>query len=222
MRFGLAITACSLVALLCSCKGESALPIVRMPSYQEVMSTIKQRPSEELEKIYEGCPRPNGVFDNLAVGKKTWPGLSQYFLVRGFQVPATHYPGGREGDAPVPVVASPIDILGRAPNEFWEKGYQPLPSERFTLELRPLTHGRFRIVVHSSKGVSGEAEGYLNLSGEGNRCENGVLKVFWRKYDKTVPGWELYVESATGDVVMAYNTAKERGEISYRFKRISK
>ncbi|MBK9445202.1 MAG: hypothetical protein IPO00_03385 [Betaproteobacteria bacterium] len=152
--------------------------------------------------------------------KKRGIRLDRYFWIPGFLMPATSLPGGTKNDEPLPARASPIDILSRVDNEPWQKLYHPHPSERFTLELRPLEKGRFRIGVKSSLGPSGEADGYFNLSGERKRCENGVLKAFWRNYDKIVPGWELYVEPATGDIVMVYNTAKERGEISYRFKRI--
>jgi predicted outer membrane repeat protein len=165
------------------------------------------------------CPKPNGVFQNEAK-EKGGVILATYFTVPGFQMPATHVYGGSAKDEPLPASSSPIDILGGIKNGV-RQDYHRDPLEKFALELRPIEGNRFRIGVKSSTGLSGEAEGYLKLSGERQRCENGVLKAFWRNYDKIVPGWELYVEATTGDIIMAYNTAIERGEISYRFKRIA-
>lgn len=221
MRFRLAITICTLVALLCSCKGESASPIVRRPSYDEYMKNERAAaPSHSLDEL-EQCPKPNGIFDNLEVGGKGGPGLSKYFSVPGFQIPENSYPSNWPKGKVVEISSSPIAILGGMKNGLRQVYFAP-SSERFTLELRPLKSNKFLIGVKGTSGLSGEAEGYLNLSGERKRCENGVLKAFWRKYDQIVPGWELYVEPETGDVVMVYSTAKERGEISYRFKRIGK
>jgi hypothetical protein len=169
----------------------------------------------------EQCPKPNGVFDNLEVGGKSGLGLSKYFSVPGFQLPANSYPSNWPKGKIVEISSSPIATLGGMKNGLRQVYFAP-SSERFTLELRPLKSNKFWIGVKGTSGLSGEAEGYLNLSGEKKSCENGVLKAFWQKYDKTVPGWELYVESETGDVVMAYGDAKERGEISYRFKRVGK
>ena len=212
-----------LLNLLSACEsfGEGAKGLSR-PSYSEAKTAredAKKSSPIELDRLFAECPKPNGVFQNDAM-ERGGVRLEQYFLVPGFEIPATSYPGGKFGDPALAASASPIEILGGKIDGVWLGYNKRTPQERFTLELRPLEKGRFRIGVKSSLGPSGEADGYFNLSGERKRCENGVLKAFWRNYDKIVPGWELYVEPATGDIVMVYNTAKERGEISYRFKRI--
>jgi len=212
-----------IVGLLSACEslGEQAKGLSR-PSYSEAKKareTAKKPSAEELDRLYSECPRPNGVFQNDAK-ERGGVRLERYFSVPGFEIPATSYPGGSSDDVPLPASASPIEILGGKKGGIWQGYNKRSPQERFTLELHPLGQGRFRIGVKSSLGLSGEAEGYLSLSGERKRCEGGVLKAFWRDHDKIIPGWELYVEEATGDIIMAYSTAIERGEVSYRFKRI--
>jgi hypothetical protein len=221
MKLGLSM-AMLLSALLSACEsfGEGAKGLSR-PSYSEAVlarKNFKQPSSEELDRLTAGCPKPNGVFQNDAQ-EKGGVRLEHYFTVPGFETPATSYPGGRESDDPLPSSSSPVDILGGLNNSV-RQGYKRVSGERFTLELRPREGNKFLIGVKSTLGLSGEAEGYLSLFGERKRCEGGVLKAFWRNYDKIVPGWELYVETATGDIIMVYESAKERGEISYRFKRI--
>jgi hypothetical protein len=55
------------------------------------------------------------------------------------------------------------------------------------------------------------------------------MKGFWKKYDKTVPGWELFVDAENGDIVVHFpeeiSSDKKYPpvpEIYYRFKRIGK
>ncbi len=169
------------------------------------------------------CPKPNGVFLNDA---KESGGivLARYFSVPGFLLPATRMPGGGAKDEPLPVSGRPIEILGGIKNGV-RQVYNPQPNERFTLELRPIEGNRFRIGVKSSTGLSGEAEGYLNLSGERQRCENGVLKAFWSSQGKTFMGWALYVDADSGDIVVhspgGYFYGFSHDEHYTRFKRIA-
>lgn len=209
----------------CDSLGEGAKGLAR-PSYAEAKKNrenAKKSSPEELERLFAECPKPNGVFQNDAQ-EKGGVRLEQYFSVPGFEIPATSYPGGRSDDAPLAASASPIEILGGKKDGVWQGYDKRTPQERFTLVLRPLSGGRFYIGVKSSTGLSADAEGYLKLSGESKRCENGVLKAFWRNYDKIVLGSELYVEPGTGDIVVRIPSGHYAGEWHnerfIRFKRI--
>ena len=180
------------------------------PSYDEYMkrqgSGIPKHSSEEMNQ----CPKPNGIFQNEAK-EKGGVVLATYFSVPGFQLPANSYPSSWPKDKVVEIASSPIAILGGKKNGLRQVYLAP-PSERFTLELRPLEFNKFRIGVKGTSGLSDEAEGYLILTGERQRCENGILKAFWRNYDKIVLGSELYVEPGTGDIVVRIPSGHYAGE----------
>lgn len=220
------LVAVTVSVLLSACEsfGEGAKGLY-VPSYSEAANARKnfKPPSpEELARLTAGCPKPNGVFQNDAQ-EKGKGSLERHFLVPGFETPATSFPGGRADDLPLAASAFAINILGGVKNGV-RQSYYPHPSERFTLELRPLGEGRFRIGVKSTLGLSGEAEGYLSLSGEGKRCENGSLKAYWKTPKETIFGWELYVEAGSGDIVIHSPGGQYYGgwhkESFTRFKRI--
>ena len=142
-------------------------------------------------------------------------------MVEGFALLATSFPDGREDDEPLPIDGVPSDLLFGSEKNGVRLRYMPSTlHEGLTLELRPLGLVRFRIGVTSSlTGRSAESDrGWISLSGE-KRCENGVLKSFWKKYDKTVLGEALFVDEESGDIVVHSPLPPE---IYYRFKRIGK
>jgi hypothetical protein len=221
-----------LVASLGACKGESAIAFWKISSYSEAKEARKNHKPlspEQLEKVYGECPKPNGVFKNDADAKNAYR-LENFFSVEGFEIPATNYLGGREDDEPLHVGSNPIDLLGGEKNGVRQRyHHRRSPQERFTLELRPLGLGRFHIGVKSSNGLSGESDrGWIKSLGGKWHCESGVLKGFWKEYDKTVLGWELFVDEKSGDIVVHSpgRTLKLRSgmqqtpERYYRFKRI--
>lgn len=231
MKFRWVITICSLVVFLGSCKGESALPIVRESSYREVMNAVKHLSPEQLERLYRECPRPSGVFNNDATDGKNSRRLDYYFRVDGFVVPATLFRGGKDGDEPVPVNGKPIDIITGIEKDGFHFVYFPkehIPPEKgLVLELRPLGHGRFNIGIRSGvTGRSGESDkGWFDLSINAARCENGVLKGFWgsKAKDTLILGWELFVDADTGDILLRFPQVRpQTPEGYYRFKRINK
>ncbi|GHU16983.1 hypothetical protein FACS189475_00080 [Betaproteobacteria bacterium] len=226
MRRGLTLSVTLVAVILlgaCEYLAEGAKG-VRSPSYSEEKEALKNRKPlspEQLEKVYGECPKPNGIFKNEADVKNVSQ-LEDYFLVEGFEIPATSFPGGREDDEPLPSSSSPINLLGGEKNGVRQHYYQQRTyQERFTLELRPLGLGRFHIGVTSSlTGRSAESDrGWINSLGGQVHCENGVLKGFWKKYDKTVLGWEFFVDEESGDIVVHSPLPPER---YYRFKRIGK
>lgn len=233
MRYGLKISVAVVFVILlgaCNYLAEGAKGL-RKASYSEAKNArknIKPLSLEQLEKVYGECPKPNGVFKNDADVKNVHR-LEEYFVVEGFEIPATSFPGGREDDEPLPASGNPINILGGEKNGVWQSyAKQRTPQERFTLELRPLGLGRFRIGVKSSSGLSGESDkGLINLySDEMVRCESGSLKGFWtsQRKNKTVMGWGLFVDAENGDIVVHFPGTDIYGpqtpERYHRFKRI--
>ncbi|GHU09236.1 hypothetical protein FACS1894158_18750 [Betaproteobacteria bacterium] len=228
MRRGLTILASLVfVALLGACHERAAR--YWPSSYSEAKEARKNRKPlspEQLEKVYGECPKPNGIFRNEADVKNVSQ-LEDYFLVEGFDIPATSFPGGREDDESLSASATPVNLLGGEKNgvrqDYYHQRYYEHRTlqERFTLELRPLGLGRFHIGVTSSlTGRSAESDrGWINSLGGQVHCENGVLKGFWKKYDKTVLGWEFFVDEESGDIVVHSPLPPER---YYRFKRIGK
>lgn len=216
-----------LSGLLSACEslgeGAKGLSVRSYAEAKKARENAKKPSPEEQERLYAGCPKPNGVFLNDAEGKGGVR-LEQYFLVPGFEIPATSYPSGTPDDAPLAASASPIEILGGKKDGIWRGYDKRTPREHFTLELRPLGQGRFRIGVKSTSGLSGEAEGFLSLSGEGKRCENGSLKAYWKTLTETIFGWELFVEAGSGDLIVHSPGGQYYGgwheERFTRFKRI--
>lgn len=219
--------------------GERRGPYSKPMTYSERKSELKSMKPlslEQLEKLYGECPAPNGAFNNDSdvdhnVGSLY---LHRHFFVEGFVRPATVYPGGKDGDEPLPAIGSPIDLLflGGEKNSV---GSRYLPSQSFSpekgliLELRPLGLGRFYIGIRSNiNGRSAESDrGVIAVSGTPREyCEKGVLKRFHvnKKENKAIMYEEMFVEAESGDIIIHWPSSlligKEFPETYIRFKRI--
>ena len=182
-------------------------------SYSEMKIAMRPLSPERWDKIHRECPRPNGIFKHVAGPKDTI--LSHYFMVEGFEIPATTYPGGTEDDEPLPSEAYPINLFGGEKNGVrqWlnpKKGDPPLRIH--TLELRPLGPGRFRIGVTTTNGLSAVSNrGVIVFWGSYMRCEKGAIKSFSQTHEKKmVLTWELFVDPETGDIVVRTSTGIAR------------
>jgi hypothetical protein len=169
------------------------------------------------------CPRPSGVFQNEDSLNSGGAGLEYFFRVDGFQAnpPALSSTDMERG--PATTTESAVHLLGDMGRQGRQR-YLRSPSERFTLEIHPLTKPSwFKIVVRSSLGKSGEGDGRLDLSrstdnSTGNHCRDGTVLGIYSKTGKVNVAW--WVDAATGDIVGASSAAFEQGKISFRHKRI--
>lgn len=122
---------------------------------------------------------------------------------------------------------SAIHLLGGSEDGI-RRPYQTRPGERVTLEIRPLEQaGWFHITARSTLGATGAGNGrlvlYQGADGlTGRRCEGGALNSYSKLANGRIERYEsLWVDPATGDMLMAYRADLDRGKISYRYKRIA-
>jgi hypothetical protein len=173
------------------------------------------------------CPTPRGVFQNTSETGQSSPGLERYFSVPGFQMDPRHVAGADPVGGAVSVSMSALHLLGGVENGI-RRPYQTRSGERITLEIRPLTTpGWFRISVRSSLGGQATGDGRFVLSRSadglsGRRCEDGALNSYARLASGKVERYEsLWVDPATGDVLMAYRADLDRGKATYRYRRLA-
>ena len=161
------------------------------------------------------CPKPIGVYQNENAVDGTGPGLAYYFASPNVRT-----------DPKLGIVRADRSVLDLLieDDRRGQSYYTQSKGERLTLELRPLTTpARFKVVVRSSLGRTGEGEASLDLSrsadnSTGNRCQGGTVRGIYSKTGKVNVAW--WVDRDTGDIVGAYQSALERGELSFRYKKI--
>jgi hypothetical protein len=203
----------------CENIGHLGNPFIRSPH-------LKRPAPSSTEEIGQ-CPIPHGVFQNTSEIGQSLPGLESYFSVPSFQMHPRHVAGADPDGGQVSISMSAIHLLGGIENGI-RRPYQARSGERFTLEIRPLTQpGWFRISVRSSQGGMAAGDGHFVLSRSadghsGRRCEDGALNSYAELANGKIERYEsLWVDPATGDVLMAYRADLDRGKISYRYKRIA-
>jgi len=190
-------------------------------TYSDLERLPKPQPSSERELAQ--CPKPNGLFQNEGSLNAGEAGLQHYFRVDGFRRDSQHLSGADLENGPGSTSETAIHLLGGIENGI-RRQYKESRGEQYTIEIRPLSRPSwFHLVVRSSLGRTGEGEGRLDLSrnvdnSTGNGCQDGALRGIYSKTGKVNVAW--WVEPSTGDIVGAYQTALERGEISFRYKRV--